>query len=239
MMGGIAQLESPNVLVCLFVLILSNLLFFSLSTCAKFGSNVFQKKLYLKVWRAHFAWRPTQPEKLILNIWFPTSTNNIKFWKKVKYYSSATWFLRERIKQGGQKSTSEEGERAAVRRNDKFVSDAWSQQYFWHFLADIDNTHFTIRRQCWKKTWSQTRVSFVRRLALIALLTTSTALVTAMVMAPLFTYQCIAAAILHFAWAWILNDLSVTVIFIVTAERGICNGLTSNNYHIIISELGG
>ena len=115
MMGGIIaqwnikEEKSQNMLVCLFVLILTNLLFFSLSTCAKFGSNVFQKKLYLKVWRAHFAWRPTQPEKLILNIWFPTSTNNIKFWKKVKYYSSATWFLRERIKQG-QKSTSGEGE---------------------------------------------------------------------------------------------------------------------------------
>ena len=113
--GITAQLKKKCLQTCLyvyflFVLILSNLLFFSLSTCAKFGSNVFQKKLYLKVWRAHFAWRPTQPEKLILNIWFPTSTNNIKFWKKVKYYSSATWFLRERIKQGGQKSTSEEGE---------------------------------------------------------------------------------------------------------------------------------
>ena len=128
-----------------FVLILSKLLFFSLSTCAKFGSNVFEKKPYLKVWRAHFAWRLTQPEKLILNIWFPTSTNNIEFWKKVINYSSATWFLR--VDKKGQKSTSGERQRADVRRNDKFIFDAWTQQYFWHFLADIDNTHFTIRHK--------------------------------------------------------------------------------------------
>lgn len=30
------------------------------------------------------------------------------------------------------------------------------------------------------------------------------------------------------------NDHSMTVMFIVTAGRGICNGLTSNNYDIII-----
>ena len=93
MMGGIREDKSLNVLglhFMYFLLILSKLLFFSLSTCAKFGSNVFEKKPYLKVWRAHFAWRLTQPEKLILNIWFPTSTNNIKFWKKVINYSSAT-----------------------------------------------------------------------------------------------------------------------------------------------------
>ena len=63
--------------------------------------------------------------------------------------------------------------------------------------TDIDTTQFTIRRQKIACLQKHCHKSFVRRMPLIVEQTTSNALVTATVMAPLFTSQCRAAAILR------------------------------------------